>query len=754
MTKIIKSLIVAGVLFFVAQFSKDAISGIADDTETGPHREWADKAHIAATSGKFDEAISCADKAIQIKPDYAAAFNTRGYAHNQKKLYDEAIKDFDMVVKIKPNYFAAYINRGSAKYYKGQYDSCIVDQSMAIKLDPSYSIAYLIRARAYVKKGADDLAIDDYNRVLELDPKDAAAYSERADIYRKKGENGLALEDMKKAILHDPKNENFKKNLAKLEQSSVSDVPVASDFSAPGGLPSSAAESTPQPAPSSSSGAESSESVRVLAPFSGYAVGDQCNQCDSSQSGVPWQPGQPEISGTVGAPELGQYEALLRHTMQGLRLLYGNLSATEESTFNAFWAPFFDHPTKPALEYFKKITPLLDETEVTLNNLDGTLSGLGQSLEGVFLAGGDSSNPANQIASIKYQDVKALRARLADLTKQIEALGNPPNPLAAKCAARKRHRKAIGGKDVWEFLHQAKIVGLKIDKNTVGGNITYFESVDKPEVELKWNGTKFTYNSINPHFENPCQPWTAGDAGQPQWGGYTYSFQGSGEMSADGLTVLSFHGVRVRRCCESPGSPSEQVVEQVRNFDYERPGLVLYQGKPVTIEDGRVRLVYSNIENPDLSGKKFIENSLVLEFRSYLDFEELNWGAIATNLSNLVKAAGGEGSSAQIESTTSQGGIPVGAPDAGAPGGNKKSSDPEQDPKVINEAIADHMALSEQARRDGERWAADAGKETNDDRRKDLERRAANFFANAQAEKYIADSLRTGTIVHTRTAWD
>ncbi|MBI4971765.1 MAG: hypothetical protein HZC17_08045, partial [Candidatus Omnitrophica bacterium] len=46
------------------------------------------------------------------------------------------------------------------------------------------------------------------------------------------------------------------------------------------------------------------------------------------------------------------------------------------------------------------------------------------------------------------------------------------------------------------------------------------------------------------------------------------------------------------------------------------------------------------------------------------------------------------------------------------------------------------------------------GKETNDDRRKDLERRAANFFSIAQAEKDIADSLRTGTIVHTRTAWD
>ena len=129
--------------------------------------------------------------------------------------------------------------------------------------------------------------------------------------------------------------------------------------------------------------------------------------------------------------------------MEGLRLLYGPLPPTEEKDFNAFWAPFFDHPTAEALGYFQQITPLLDDMTVTLSNLDGLLPGMGEALQGTMLAGGDPASGATGVAAVQYQRIKAERARLDDLSKKISALGNPPNPLAAKCAVRQRHRKAI-----------------------------------------------------------------------------------------------------------------------------------------------------------------------------------------------------------------------------------------------------------------------------------------------------------------------
>jgi hypothetical protein len=76
--------------------------------------------------------------------------------------------------------------------------------------------------------------------------------------------------------------------------------------------------------------------------------------------------------------------------------------------------------------------------------------------------------------------------------------------------------------------------------------------------------------------------------------------------------------------------------------------------------------------------------------------------------------------------------------------------DPENDPKVSAEAIAEHLALAGQIRRDADRWAADAAKETDPDRRKELQARATAMQANAQSEKDIAESLRTGTSNSTR----
>jgi hypothetical protein len=162
-----------------------------------------------------------------------------------------------------------------------------------------------------------------------------------------------------------------------------------------------------------------------------------------ARPGVPWGADGAPAGGAVEPAELGQYQGMLRHAMEGLRLLYGPLSQKEESSFNAFWAPFFDHPTKAALDYFKQITPLLDDMAVTLSNLDGMLPGMGEALQDTMLAGGDPTSGASRVATAQCQRLKAERARLDDISRKISALGNPPNPLAAKCAAHALHRKAI-----------------------------------------------------------------------------------------------------------------------------------------------------------------------------------------------------------------------------------------------------------------------------------------------------------------------
>ena len=59
---------------------------------------------------KIESALASYDKAIQIKPDYAEAYNNRGNVLLELKKIESAIESFDRAIQIKPNYAEAYTN--------------------------------------------------------------------------------------------------------------------------------------------------------------------------------------------------------------------------------------------------------------------------------------------------------------------------------------------------------------------------------------------------------------------------------------------------------------------------------------------------------------------------------------------------------------------------------------------------------------------------------------------------------------------
>lgn len=537
----------------------------------------------------------------------------------------------------------------------------------------------------------------------------------------------------------------------------------------------------------------SSEGSRVLTPFSGYTLLNTCPQSTSKKAGTPWRPGSPKNDAPVSSAELGLYQALLRHTMQGLRLFYGTMSQEEEKTFNAFWAPFFDHPIKASLEYFKQITPLLDDLAVTMNNLDGMLSGLGVGMQEVLLAAGDPASSSARMANAQYEAVKAQRAKLDDLVKRIEALGNPPNPLAAKCRARKRHRKAMESKkedegDILGALKKTSFFAPVVyyQSRTIANGFTIQDAIGQySEGEWKWEGNTFTFNEQFKNYDSPDKQGTY------------YRWENSGTLSQDGKTVEKFTfkrftktssyrfkslfdavtGPRPPLTIEGPTLKREVTLTNIPLVSAEiRPDLIeiAYGVKGSSVSKHIVSVYASDIGTifepdeekealpasnagvaavlysypPSGAGEILIKfrfptpNNVYLDYktasirRAYLKFDPES--VIRPFYESTKVSWQGQPQSVQ------------GQPKKKGPA----EAAPENDPQLIKEAIDQHMALAEQARREADRWAADATAEKNDDRKKELLRRADGFYANAQTEKDIAESLRTGTMVHTRTESD
>ena len=85
-------------------------------------------------------AISDHNKAIELNPKYAVAYNNRGIAKGNLEDYRGAISDYNKVIELNPQYADAYYNRGVAKYILKDTNGACLDWSKAGEL--GYMKAY------------------------------------------------------------------------------------------------------------------------------------------------------------------------------------------------------------------------------------------------------------------------------------------------------------------------------------------------------------------------------------------------------------------------------------------------------------------------------------------------------------------------------------------------------------------------------------------------------------------------------------
>jgi tetratricopeptide (TPR) repeat protein len=113
---------------------------------------------------EYDRAIADYSTAIQLKPDYAEAYNDRGFAYYLKGNEELAIADYTRAIELRPNYPKAYNSRGVV-YMAGGYGrtKAIADFDRAIALKPDFRYAYINRANARLFRHPW-LAFEDFHR--------------------------------------------------------------------------------------------------------------------------------------------------------------------------------------------------------------------------------------------------------------------------------------------------------------------------------------------------------------------------------------------------------------------------------------------------------------------------------------------------------------------------------------------------------------------------------------------------------------
>ena len=88
--------------------------------------EWYESGLINYKKVDYEAAVRDFSKAIELNPEYATAYNNRGFAYMKLSKYNEAIIDFDKAIELNSKYATAYNNREIA-YNKLNDKESIID---------------------------------------------------------------------------------------------------------------------------------------------------------------------------------------------------------------------------------------------------------------------------------------------------------------------------------------------------------------------------------------------------------------------------------------------------------------------------------------------------------------------------------------------------------------------------------------------------------------------------------------------------
>ena len=165
---------------------------------------WINKGETLCDMGKYEEAIKTYDKALEIFPQSADLWCNKGFALIDSNKNEDAIVAFDKAIEIKPKFADAWYGKGIALADMERYEEAIDAYNKAIEIRPKYVFAWNNKGLALADQGKCEEAIEAYDEAIRLDPKLAFAWSNKGSALDDQGKLDRAVEAYNKAIEIDP----------------------------------------------------------------------------------------------------------------------------------------------------------------------------------------------------------------------------------------------------------------------------------------------------------------------------------------------------------------------------------------------------------------------------------------------------------------------------------------------------------------------------------------------------------------------
>src|SRR5260370_19729732 len=97
---------------------------------------------IAIQTRRDDLAIDYLNRALRLKPDFAAAHNNLGFALQRQGKLGEAEASLRQALRLKPDYAEAHNSLGVALWQQGRLKEAAASYQQALRVKPDYAEAH------------------------------------------------------------------------------------------------------------------------------------------------------------------------------------------------------------------------------------------------------------------------------------------------------------------------------------------------------------------------------------------------------------------------------------------------------------------------------------------------------------------------------------------------------------------------------------------------------------------------------------
>lgn len=167
---------------------------------------WARKGRTLRLLDRYDDALKCYDKALVLQPRYAWAWNGKGVILERLGRLDEALTCFQTATDLHPDDVWYWYNLGSAQTALGKLDDARDILKHALELDPAHAHSWAKLGQVLRQMNAPTESIEAYENAIRLEPTYAWAHNGLGLAYKLVGRTRDALTSFRRAARYQPRS--------------------------------------------------------------------------------------------------------------------------------------------------------------------------------------------------------------------------------------------------------------------------------------------------------------------------------------------------------------------------------------------------------------------------------------------------------------------------------------------------------------------------------------------------------------------